>query len=129
MLGKGSKIYSVVHSKCPRCHEGDFFENKNPYALRTMGKHKERCAVCGQKFEIETGFFFGAMILNYVCGVIIFVAIWLMFMFLFPQVPLHWRVFTMCSAIILAFPFTFHLTRLIWINAFVKYDPTVAKKS
>ncbi|MFI5203410.1 MAG: DUF983 domain-containing protein [Flavobacteriales bacterium] len=94
-----------------------------------MGKHKDHCEICGQKYELETGFFYGAMMLNYGCGVIIFVTMWLIFAFIFPSVPIHWRLVAMCSAIILLFPLTFHLTRMIWINAFVKYDKTVVKKS
>ena len=35
MLKKGTKIYSVLRGKCPRCHEGGFFKYSfsNPASL------------------------------------------------------------------------------------------------
>ncbi len=26
MFGEGTKLYSILRMKCPRCHEGDFFK-------------------------------------------------------------------------------------------------------
>ena len=26
MLGKGTKLYSILRLKCPRCQEGDFYK-------------------------------------------------------------------------------------------------------
>jgi len=53
--------------------EGDLFLNKNPYSLKGMFDMPERCSVCGQDFQIEPGFYLGAMWVSYpiVIGLII----------------------------------------------------------
>jgi hypothetical protein len=62
---KGTKLYSILGNKCPRCHEGDFFMTKNPYNLKKFDKMHERCSVCSEKFDKEPRFFYVAMQVNY----------------------------------------------------------------
>ncbi|MDZ7846560.1 MAG: hypothetical protein U5L96_07210 [Owenweeksia sp.] len=57
IFGKGSKIYSITRFKCPRCHEGEVFKNKNPYNLAEMFKMHEYCSHCGLRYEFEPGCF------------------------------------------------------------------------
>lgn len=71
MFGKGSKLYSIFAMKCPRCHEGDVFETRNPY--KKMTALKETCPHCGLRYEKEMGFFFGAMYVSYMLNIALFV--------------------------------------------------------
>jgi uncharacterized protein (DUF983 family) len=49
---------------CPRCRQGELFVK--PMKLsRPLLMHK-RCPVCGQNFEPEVGFYYGAMFISYV---------------------------------------------------------------
>jgi len=54
--------------KCPRCHKGDMF---NPARYRPFQKQKmlDNCEVCQLHFEIESGFFWGAMYFSYALNV------------------------------------------------------------
>ena len=65
LIKKGTKLYSIVKCKCPRCMEGDLFVNKNMYSMKGMFDMPERCPVCGQDFQIEPGFYLGAMWVSY----------------------------------------------------------------
>ena len=40
MLKKGTKIYSVLRGKCPRCHEGGFFKYSFTMNLFRVNKIK-----------------------------------------------------------------------------------------
>ena len=45
--------------------EGDLFINKNPYSSKGMFDMPAKCPVCGQDFQIEPGFYLGAMWVSY----------------------------------------------------------------
>ncbi len=58
--------------------ESDLFLNKNPYALKQMFDMPDRCPVCGQDFQIEPGFYLGAMWVSYpivIALIIMFIAL------------------------------------------------------
>lgn len=118
---KGTRLYSIFRNKCPKCHEGQFFETNNPYKLSAFSKMPEKCPVCEQKYEPETGFFYGAMYVSYALGVAEFVAIWVAYNILADEVHVGLLIAMVLSAILLLFPVNFRLARLTWINLFVKY--------
>lgn len=123
MFGKGNRLYSIFKMKCPRCHEGDVFVNNNPYNLKTFAKMHERCSACGLKYEIETGFFYGAMYVSYALGVAIFIAIWLASLVFAPDLSIGWMIGILCGALLVLAPLNFYLARMIWLNFFIKYRP------
>ncbi|HEX8547240.1 MAG TPA: DUF983 domain-containing protein, partial [Cytophagaceae bacterium] len=72
-------ILSILKLKCPRCHQGDIFANKNPFKFSTLSKIHKNCSCCGQDFEPEPGFYFGAMYVSYGLGVVYFLLSFLVF--------------------------------------------------
>ncbi|GAB3288965.1 DUF983 domain-containing protein [Hymenobacter tenuis] len=54
----------MVQQRCPRCHEGALFTHSaaNPVRFAEMPEH---CPVCGQAYEPEPGFYWGAMFISY----------------------------------------------------------------
>ena len=85
ILRKGSKFYSVSKNKCPKCHEASFWPNS---PLRNLlfnrGKLNKKCSNCGLEFEIELGFWYGAMYISYALGVLLMLFIWLIHFIFFP---------------------------------------------
>ena len=75
MAFKGTKLYSILGQKCPRCQEGPLFINKNPYKLKNWDKMHSDCPVCELHYEREPGFFQGAMYVSYALGVALSVAV------------------------------------------------------
>lgn len=125
MFKPGQKIYSILFNKCPRCHRGKFWPY-NPYynLFHNGGRLYESCSQCGLKYYREIGFWYGAMYVAYALSIGIFLTGWTITAFTFPKDwPVWWQVGTVCSAIILLMPVTYALSRLIWINFFVAYEP------
>lgn len=59
-----NKGIALFACKCPRCQTGNMFKHK---ALNLKGfmDMNETCNHCGLRFEIEPGFFWGAMYVSY----------------------------------------------------------------
>lgn len=116
-----SAVYSITRNKCPRCHQGDFFLEKNPYKLSRFDKMYKRCSVCNEDFERETGYYYGAMYLSYgitvVFGVLVFTVMCALLNF-------DSTTFLIVFAIlqISLMPIFYRVSRLSWINIFVKYN-------
>lgn len=121
MIGKGTKLYSVLNNKCPKCHEGSFFISQ-PYALNTFGKKHEYCSCCGLKFEREPGFFYGSMYFTYAIGAGLFLVWWLLQTTLFPSMEAHIMILIMAALQIVIAPLSLYLAKLIWINLFFSYQ-------
>lgn len=119
---KGTKLYSIVRLKCPQCHEGDLFLNKNPYNLKMLDKMPKYCPVCGLDFVRETGFYYGAMMISHALTTVIAVIVHLtVFHFYGWEIAPH--LIFLLSIIIGLFPVVFRTARAVWINLFVKYKP------
>lgn len=122
MLKKGSKIYSIVNNKCPRCHEGDFFEGSNSYNLRNFMNMHQECPVCNLLYEPEPGYYFGAMYVSYAINVAVFVTVWVVALLFFKDLNVWYQVLVSVVLGLALTPLTFRWARLGWINFFVKYD-------
>lgn len=102
----------------------------NAYKLSEFSKMHQQCSVCGQPFEPEPGYYFGAMYVSYAINVAIMVAVWVATLVLFEdEFNVWWLVaWTIVTGLALT-PLTFRMARLIWINFFIKYDQTLASKA
>ena len=127
MFKKGSKLYSILKTKCPRCHEGEFFEHKFTFNPSKVTKLHDNCPKCDLKYMMEPSFFYGAMYVNYGIIVALFVAV-----FIISKVILGFSIIQSFAAIIIASlvlaPLNLRLSRIIWINMFVSYDKKSATK-
>lgn len=115
---------NILGQRCPRCHTGKLFLHKNPYNFKKMGKMPPNCPACGQDFEIEPGFFFGASYISYALNVA-----WLIPSFLFTKFVWDWSLsqYMIFVAVLLPFltPLIFRVSRSAWIHIFVRYDPAI----
>ena len=121
IIGKGSKAFSILHNKCPRCSKGDFFVS-HPYHFKHFGKKHHNCSNCDLKFEREPGFFFGSMFVSYALSVALFVAWWIAKSVLFPQMQAGEMVLVMIVLQVGFAPLNLYLAKITWLNLFVKYD-------
>ncbi|MEL6974379.1 MAG: DUF983 domain-containing protein [Bacteroidota bacterium] len=127
MLKKGTKLYSILTGTCPRCHEESMYVNKNPYALGDLFKMHERCSHCGLKYKIEPSFFYGSMYVSYGVGVAFAVAAFVI-SFLMLGLSLVNTFIAIVATLIVFMPIIIRLSRNIWINLFVKYEPEAARQ-
>ncbi|MEM9868974.1 MAG: DUF983 domain-containing protein [Bacteroidota bacterium] len=126
MLKKGTKLYSILTGTCPRCHEESMYVNKNPYALGDMFKMHERCSHCGLKYKIEPSFFYGSMYVSYGVGVAFAVATFVIAN-LFIGLDLINTFIAIVLTLVVFMPVIIRLSRNIWINFFIKYEPQAVK--
>jgi len=117
---KGSALYSIFSLKCPRCHQGKLFDTSvfdyaHPLSMGST------CTVCHQKYELEPGFYWGAMFVSY--GVSAFMMFGLIALFFFGfntslEAAFGWTI----AIIVILFVYILRLSRSIWIHLFVKYN-------
>ncbi len=120
-------MYSILTGNCPRCQEESMYEKSNPYALSKIFSMNERCSHCGLKYKIEPSFFYGAMYVSYGVGIAFAVAAFVI-SFLFIGTTLLTTFISIVGTLIVFMPIIVRLSRNIWINFFVKYDPNAVKK-
>ena len=126
MLKKGSKLYSILTGRCPRCHEESMYSETNPYRLGSLFKMHERCSHCNTKYKMEPSFFYGAMYVSYAVGIAFAVAAFVI-AFLFIGTSLVNTFIAIVATLVVFMPVIIRLSRNIWINFFIKYDPKVIK--
>lgn len=124
---KESMFYSVFKAKCPVCHEGDVYTSKKIYNLKEFDKMHDNCAVCGHKYEIENGFFYGAMYVSYAMTVAFSVATFLLTYWFWPNVQYYHFIINIILVVVILAPITYRGSRLIWMNLFSKYNPNFKK--
>lgn len=121
MFAKGSKLYSILKLKCPHCHEGEFFVERNPYVLTRIGDTLEKCPVCLRRYEPEPGFFYGAMYVSYGLGVALFITIYVATAVLYPQAEMWLYIALIFAGLLLLGPVLYVLSKIIYANLFFHY--------
>lgn len=119
---QGTKLYSIFNNKCPKCHEGDFFINKNPYKKGFIQMH-EKCTHCNELFNKEVGFYYGAMYVSYGVNIALGIGLFLLLVLIL-KMELVTYLFIFFGFELLLFPSIMRISRLIYINIFVKFDVT-----
>jgi uncharacterized protein (DUF983 family) len=122
IFSKGTKLHSIFKFKCPRCQEGAVFEEKNPYKFGKLFKMHETCPHCGLRYEIEPSFFYGAMYVSYGYSVALFVATYII-MNLIYEPEITDIIIALTVVVLVLAPLVLRLSRITWLNLFVKYDP------
>lgn len=111
-----TRLSAFFLQKCPRCHTGDMFEGAtyNPF---TFYKVKSRCENCNLEYEVEPGFFTGAMYFSYAINVGIIVVTGVFF-----NIAFDWEIDTVIM-VVLGFvfalvPVTFRYSRMLMMYLF-----------
>ena len=134
MAFKGSKLYSILSFKCPRCRQGSLFVSKSAYSTKLGAMHKT-CEFCEQRFEPEPGFYFGAAYVSYGLTVALWVAWYValetfealgMFTWSFEEDAMAFLIGGIVLLLLLL-PLIYRLSRSIWISMFVSYNPEEAQ--
>ncbi len=115
-MKKGTKLYSIFKMKCPNCHEGDFY--KGSIFKATV---KEKCDKCGFKYSMEPGFYQGSYYVVYALGVAVFVTIWTSISLFLPNLSSNATLFAILAGLVIAAPFMYPLSKIIWANLFYRY--------
>lgn len=123
---KGTKLYSILFNKCPKCQKGNFFETKTMFSMN-FSKNYSNCLICNTSFEREPGFYTGAMYISYSLNVAFIVVSFVTAVGFLDFDPVKLLYFVVPSLVFLA-PLFFRISRRIWINVFVKFDKNAISK-
>ena len=126
LLTKESKMYSILFNKCPKCHIGKFWATNNPLKNMLFNTRNSRktCENCSLAYELEIGFWYGSMYVSYAISVGVMVMFWTLTSFFFPLINIFNEILIIVIAILIVSPLNYHISRLIWINFFIKYTPS-----
>ncbi|MRX41414.1 DUF983 domain-containing protein [Flavobacterium sp. LC2016-23] len=127
MLKKGSKLNSILTGSCPKCQNESMYSDKNPLHLTKVLKMNDHCSHCGLKYQIEPSFFYGAMYVSYGLNVAVGIAAFII-SFVFFQTTIEQSFIAIVISLIVLFPFVLRLSRNLYINMFVSYDPKAGQK-
>lgn len=123
MCKKGSKLNSIVKGNCPRCQEDSMYESKNVFNILSAIKMKETCSNCGLRYMIEPAFFYGAMYVSYGVGIAFGIAAFIITKILL-DTSLMTSFITIVATLVVFYGVIMRISRNIWINIFVSYNPT-----
>jgi hypothetical protein len=117
---------TIFNQRCPHCRKGELFKVKNPYRLKSLFDMYDNCPVCGQRTEIEPGFYYGTSYVSYALTVAFsastFVAWWVLIGLSTEDNRVFWWLGINGTLMVLLQPYFMRLSRAIWLSFFVKYD-------
>jgi len=118
-------LSSIITMKCPACHKGHMFKNSSIFPLKSLLDMPERCEVCGQKMELEPGFYFGTGYVSYALSVMITAIVAVVFAYTwgfdYRDRSIFWFLGIDIGLLILLQPWLMRLSRVLYLYMFVKY--------
>lgn len=124
---------SMLNNKCPNCRKGSMFTQKSIFPLSKLLEMPERCTVCGQKMELEVGFYYGTGYVSYALSVALFafnlVWYWLIFGITWRDYSIFYYLITSTTIVVLLQPWLMRFSRVLYLYMFVKYGKGTTMKS
>ncbi|WP_345267933.1 DUF983 domain-containing protein [Nibrella viscosa] len=121
-----SKSEAVFKGLCPRCRQGKIFRYSafNPSRFADMYEH---CPHCNFRYEIEPGYFWGAMFVSYAlsAGIALVMGFVLFYGFGDPEGWVY--VIVIAPLLVLLTPINFRISRVLWLHfvSGVRYNPNL----
>lgn len=111
-----SGFSAIIEAKCPKCRQGDLFPH-SPFSMTKFDKMNSHCPKCNFRFEVEPGFFIGAMYVSYAIVIGVMVTVGAVLYLLFDNPPNWVYLISFPTAIILLLPFIFRYSRVLYLYA------------
>ncbi|WP_303310579.1 DUF983 domain-containing protein [Hymenobacter sp. BT730] len=124
MAGTSSTWLAIMEQKCPRCQQGPLFLH-SAYNLSKFDEMPERCPICGQHYEPEVGFYWGAMYISYglSVGVVLVVGLLLYFIAHDPAVWVYIGAVSITMLALTPLLFRYARTLMLYLFGSVRYQP------
>ncbi len=123
---ENSKFMAMSKGLCPQCRQGKMF--KYPlWKISKFAEMNENCPVCGLKFEVEPGFWYGAMFVSYANTILLLVIMGVGIFYIFNDPPTVYYIVAITIMSIVLVPFNFRISRSVFLHlfGFVKYKGAV----
>lgn len=114
---------ALLKLRCPRCHTAKLFSH--PALSTSFVEMPLQCPICGQSYEPEPGFYYGAMYISsgFSTGILLLIGFMLYY---FANDPPLWVYITAVGvAILLVTPLLFRYSRAVMLYGFggARFDP------
>jgi uncharacterized protein (DUF983 family) len=110
-------LNAIINGKCPRCRKGYLF--KRPFwDLMGYAKTHSHCTHCGIKYEVEPGFFWGAMYVSYAINSAIFIASYVALVILVGNPSMELTLIVVLSVVLGTQPLIFRYSRILMLHWF-----------
>lgn len=129
-------LWSMMTMKCPRCRRGEMFSNNSAYkklSLKHIFAMPDNCSVCGQKYDMEPGFWYGTSYVSYALTVALSVATFVAWVVLIGvsvkdgDNRIYWWLGINAVILIVTQPWLMRFSRVLYIRFFVSYDKDFEK--
>ena len=112
---------SVFGLKCPRCRKGNLFVKKGLIVYTRMLDMEEECPHCKLDYELEPGFWLGALWTSY--PIVVLIELPFLITALMVDGLAMWLSFIgLVLAFLITWPVMLRLGRSFWIHINVRYD-------
>jgi len=108
---------AIYNHKCPKCRQGNLYKS-SAFDLFNYASMHTHCEHCNLKFEVEPGFFYGAMFVSYAIAV---ASIGICFAIIYAVLgnPDVWVYSTsICLVVVLMMPLNFRYSRTLMLHLF-----------
>ena len=118
-----SKLRAILGARCPKCRQGYMFEFPLSQ-LRKFSQMHEHCPVCKLRFEVEPGFYIGAMYVSYVMSLMIFFVVSALIYILFNNPDFYYYLIGIPLVVLILLPVMYRYSRVLFLHLFggIKYD-------
>lgn len=125
-----NKGLAILKAKCPQCQSGKMYKT-SAFKLNSFTQMFDTCQVCGLTFEVEPGFFWGAMYISYAIttGMMIVVGA-LVFILSSHNADFWGYIIPIFLSMFLSIPFTYRYSRVLLLYGFspVRFNKDLINK-
>ncbi len=107
---------AILSGKCPQCRKGDMFRYP-VLRVSKFAKMNKSCLHCGLRYEVEPGFFIGAMYISYAVTVALLIIVGLV-LYVFNLNELYTYIASVVLINLLLLPFIFRYSRIVFLHLF-----------
>ncbi|OSZ78332.1 hypothetical protein CAP35_08740 [Chitinophagaceae bacterium IBVUCB1] len=130
---KPAILPAMITMKCPNCRKGHMFVNKSIFPLSGMLQMPEKCESCGQKFELEVGFYYGTGYVSYALSVALYIFNFVWYGVLiglsYKDNSIFYCLGISTAIVLILQPWLMRFSRVLYLYMFVKYGKGAALKT
>ena len=116
-----SKLRAILEAKCPKCWEGNMF--MFPISnFRKFSHMHTHCPHCNLRFEVEPGFFIGAMYVSYAMSLVILFVTSVLIYTIFNNPEFHFYVIGIPLTVLSLLPIMYRYSRVLFLHLFGGID-------
>ena len=117
-----------MQQRCPRCHQGALFTH-SAFNLTKFADMPDACPACGQAYEPEPGFYWGAMYISFAfsTGIMLVVGFGVYFLLHDPDTWVYITSVAVASLLLTPLSLRYSRTLMLYWFGGVDFDPKRAR--